>query len=181
MDYCNGGDLEDLLAKRLRFTEKEARHILSQIVQGYKSIIKEKVVHRDLKLANILIHFENKSEEETLGNRKNFQLWKYTCPLTENIKIVIADLGFAKQITSEYMAETQCGTPLFMAPEVLQGKEYGRKVDVWSIGTIFYEMLTGFVPFTGRNQMDLVRNLEKGNYLFPKAVNLSLEGLHFLN
>ena len=43
-----------------------------------------------------------------------------------------------------------------MAPEVLLGKEYGRKVDVWSIGTIFYEMLTGFVPFTGKNQMDLV-------------------------
>ena len=65
-------------------------------------------------------------------------------------------MGFAKKITSEYLAKTQCGTPLFMAPEVLLGKEYGRKVDVWSIGTIFYEMLTGFVPFTGKNQMDLV-------------------------
>lgn len=68
-----------------------------------------------------------------------------------------------------------------MAPEILRGKPYDSKVDVWSLGAIFYEMLTGFVPFTGRNQDDLIRNLEKGNYLFPKAIKLSLEGLHFLN
>ena len=68
-----------------------------------------------------------------------------------------------------------------MAPEILKGEKYDNKVDVWSLGTIFYEMLTGFVPFTGKNQDDLLENLEKGNYMFPKAVKLSLEGLHFLN
>ena len=68
-----------------------------------------------------------------------------------------------------------------MAPEILKGEKYDNKVDVWSLGTIFYEMLTGFVPFTGKNQEDLLKNLEKGNYMFPKAVKLSLEGLHFLN
>ena len=68
-----------------------------------------------------------------------------------------------------------------MAPEILRGEEYDNKVDVWSLGAMFYEMLTGFVPFTGINQQDLIRNLEKGNYMFPKAIKLSLEGLHFLN
>lgn len=68
-----------------------------------------------------------------------------------------------------------------MAPEILNGRPYDSKVDVWSLGTIFYEMLTGFVPFTGRNQNDLKRNVESGNYMFPKGIKLSLEGLHFLN
>ena len=74
-----------------------------------------------------------------------------------------------------------CGTPLNMAPEILKGARYDHKVDVWSLGTVFYEMLTGFSPFTGMNKDDLKRNLEKGNYHFPKHLKLSLEGLDFLN
>ena len=74
-----------------------------------------------------------------------------------------------------------CGTPLNMAPEILQGEKYDHKVDVWSLGTIFYEMLTGFAPFTGMNKGDLKKNLTKGNYMFPKHIKLSLEGLDFLN
>ena len=103
MEYCNGGDLEDILASRVRFDEKEARYILSQIIKGFKAISQEKVVHRDLKLANVLIHFEDKSENETLGNRKEFRKYKYTCSLTENVKIVIADLGFAKQLKTDHL------------------------------------------------------------------------------
>lgn len=68
-----------------------------------------------------------------------------------------------------------------MAPEILRGEPYGPKVDVWSLGTIFFEMLTGFSPFTGMNKEDLKRNLEKGNWMFPKHIQLSLEGLDFLN
>jgi serine/threonine protein kinase len=74
-----------------------------------------------------------------------------------------------------------CGTPLYMAPEILQGKPYDHKVDVWSLGAVFYEMLTGFTPFTGRNKNDLKNNLEIGNYKFPKHIKMSLEGLDFLN
>jgi serine/threonine-protein kinase ULK2 len=66
------------------------------------------------------------------------------------------------------MTQTVCGTPLNMAPEVLRGAQYNHKVDVWSLGIVFYEMLTGFTPFTGRNKDDLKRNLSKGNYRFPK-------------
>ena len=138
-------------------------------------------MHRDLKLANVLIHFTNKNEGETIGSPESFRKYQYTCSLMEDIKIVIADLGFAKQLRQDYLAKTVCGTPLFMAPEILNGQQYDSKVDVWSLGAMFYEMLTGFTPFTGRNQIDLIRNLEKGNYLFPKAISLSLEGLHFLN
>ena len=79
------------------------------------------------------------------------------------------------------LTQTMCGTPVYMAPEILQGKPYDHKVDVWSLGTVFYEMLTGFTPFTGRNKADLKNNLEVGNYRFPKNIKMSLEGLDFLN
>lgn len=68
-----------------------------------------------------------------------------------------------------------------MAPEILKGQTYNHKVDVWSLGTVFFEMLTGFLPFTGRNKDDLQNNLEIGNYMFPKHIKMSLEGLDFLN
>lgn len=74
-----------------------------------------------------------------------------------------------------------CGTPLYMAPEILHGRPYDHKVDVWSLGAVFYEMLTGFTPFTGVNKADLKKNLEQGNYRFPKQIKMTLEGLDFLN
>ena len=68
-----------------------------------------------------------------------------------------------------------------MAPEIHNNFSYGHKVDVWSTGTIFYEMLTGFNPFTSRNLPELLSKLNNGMYNFPKTVKLSLEGLDFLN
>lgn len=68
-----------------------------------------------------------------------------------------------------------------MAPEILKGHQYDSKVDVWSLGTIFYEMLTGFTPFTGTSKDDLKKNLENGNYRLPKSIKISLEGLDFMN
>lgn len=68
-----------------------------------------------------------------------------------------------------------------MAPEVLNGKKYNHKADVWSLGIIFFEMITGFMPFTGRDKKDLSNNLAKGDYKFPKKLLISLQGLHFLN
>lgn len=68
-----------------------------------------------------------------------------------------------------------------MAPEVLNGKRYNHKADVWSLGIVFFEMITGFTPFTGKDKNDLKNNLEKGIYKLPKKLKLSLSGLDFLN
>ena len=68
-----------------------------------------------------------------------------------------------------------------MAPELITGQQYNSKVDVWALGTVFYEMITGFAPFTGNNKQDLINNLKKGQYMIPKQIKLSLEGLDFLN
>ena len=68
-----------------------------------------------------------------------------------------------------------------MAPEVLSGAKYDHSVDVWSLGCAFYEMLTGFTPFTGISQANLIENIYKGVYYFPKTLKLSLQALSFLN
>lgn len=79
----------------------------------------------------------------------------------------IADLGFARKCEENNLAETGCGTPLLMAPEVLNGKKYSHKADVWSLGCLYYELITGFVPFTGRDHQNLRDNLRKGDYSIP--------------
>ena len=72
------------------------------------------------------------------------------------------------------MTETICGTPLVMAPEVLNGNKYNHKADVWSMGVVFFEMLVGFTPFTGRDKADLKKNLLIGDYGLPRELRLSL-------
>ena len=76
---------------------------------------------------------------------------------------------------------TVCGSPLYMAPEIHEGISYDAKVDVWSTGTIFYEMLTGFNPFMSMGLSELKTKISDGMYNFPKTVKMSLEGLVFLN
>lgn len=73
MKYCNGGDLDDLRQLRTRFSEQEARYFLSQIVKGFKAINDLNVLHRDLKLANILVHFKNVDMETVLAGGQQFQ------------------------------------------------------------------------------------------------------------
>ena len=119
--------------------------------------------------------------ERVLKGGLQLKQFKSETNLIGNVDVVIADLGFAKELGNGDLAETMCGTPLNMAPEILTGEKYDHKVDVWSLGTVFYEMLTGFTPFTGMNKADLKHNLAKGNYMFPKHIKLSLEGLDFLN
>jgi serine/threonine-protein kinase ULK/ATG1 len=97
------------------------------------------------------------------------------------MQIKIADLGFARELSYEDVTETVCGTPLVMAPEVLNGRHYNHKADVWSLGIVFFEMITGFAPFTGKDKADLKNNLEKGLYKLPKKLHLSLQGLDFIN
>lgn len=68
----------------------------------------------------------------------------------------MADLGFAKKLEDFCaLTNTQLGTPLYMAPEIFEGQSYSHKVDVWALGVVFYQMLTGITPFTGMDRRDL--------------------------
>jgi len=101
--------------------------------------------------------------------------------LNEEINILIGDLGFARELRPFSMANSKLGSPLFMAPEILKGHAYDSAVDVWSLGIMFYELLTGFVPFTGVSEKYMIISIEKGEYWLPKEISLSIDGLSFLN
>ena len=171
MELCNAGDIENLKELRGgRFSEFEARLIIRQLVNGFKEIYKQQVMHRDLKLANLLLHlpeypFDLGIKGATRADRKQGteELLKnldFTVP--GRVQVKIADLGFARELNYDELSSTMCGTPLVMAPEVLNGQRYNHKADVWSLGIVFFEMLVGFTPFTGRDKPDLKRNLERG-------------------
>jgi len=171
MELCNAGDIENLKDLRGgRFNELEARIILRQLVEGFKEIYKQQVMHRDLKLANLLLNLPEYPFDLGIKGPLKAQRKQQIDDLLKNlditvpgrIQVKIADLGFARELNYEDLSETMCGTPLVMAPEVLNGKRYNHKADVWSLGIVFFEMLVGFTPFTGRDKPDLKRNLEKG-------------------
>lgn len=150
-------------------------------MEGIAAIKEAKVMHRDLKLPNIMLQFSTLDsfvEPEVLKEHiKNFDFKTDS----QTITVKIADLGSARKLEDGELAATGCGTPLLMAPEVLLGQNYNHKADVWSIGCLYYELLTGFKPFTGVNQLNLLENLKIGDYNFPKTVKLSLMGADFLN
>ena len=104
-----------------------------------------RVVHRDLKLANLLIHFP-----AMVGNEDQINAdWLKKVDLRKmSFFVKIADLGFSKIQQDPYeLSTTYCGTPINMAPEVLNRAMYNYKADVWSLGTILFELLTGKSPF----------------------------------
>lgn len=101
-------------------------------------------MHRDLKLANILKH---------------------------NGIIKLADFGFAKLLGTDNYTATMLGSPLNMAPEVLDGKEYNSKADIWSVGTCFYELLFGKPPYTANNIIDLIKTIKTKSLEFPRKIN----------
>ncbi len=134
-------------------------------------------MHRDLKLPNIMVNFTEVPQDVCHNN--SFDLKKYIREFNfeakhKTVQLKIADLGFARRLQESELAETNCGTPLLMAPEILDGKLYGHKADVWSLGCLFYEMLTGFPPFTGHDIGSLKANLRKGDYQIPKTIRLSI-------
>ena len=130
MEYINGGNLFSFVKKRRKLSEKTARFLFRQIILGIKHIHSQKIVHRDIKLENILIDLNN------------------------NIKI--CDFGIGRILNSKnQMLHDKCGTPMYMAPEILlssKTKGYeGFPVDIWSAGISLYIMLSGTLPFNLKN------------------------------
>jgi serine/threonine protein kinase len=157
LEYCNGGDLQNyMLARGKHLVEEEARLIFRQIISGMAAIKAKDVIHRDLKLPNILCHFTDLQDKEAL----NVYLKKFDFKEKHaSLVVKIADLGFSRKLQENEVAVTGCGTPLMMAPEIYLAKGYGHKADVWSLGCIFYELLIRKVPFPAKTVPDLIRQL----------------------
>uniref|UniRef100_A0A8D0BR47 non-specific serine/threonine protein kinase n=1 Tax=Salvator merianae TaxID=96440 RepID=A0A8D0BR47_SALMN len=150
MEYCNGGDLADYLHSMRTLSEDTIRLFLQQIAGAMKVLHSKGIIHRDLKPQNILLSF--------VGGKKSNP---------NNIRIKIADFGFARYLQNNMMAATLCGSPMYMAPEVIMSQHYDAKADLWSIGTIIYQCLTGKAPFQASSPQDLRLFYEKNKMLMP--------------
>ncbi|CAL1298292.1 unnamed protein product [Larinioides sclopetarius] len=150
IEFCNGGDLSEYLNVKGSLSEDTIRHFLRQIAEAMKVLNQKEVVHRDLKPQNILLCHSGKLD-----------------PPPSEITLKIADFGFARFLTDGGMAATLCGSPMYMAPEVIMSLKYDAKADLWSIGTIVFQCLTGRAPFTANNPQMLKNFYEKNANLTP--------------
>ena len=129
-ELANGGTLRELLSlKGGCLPESEAKKVLMQIIDGFCYLYEQKVIHRDVKLDNLLIHFP-KMRGEINWNKVNLD--------TDEFVIKIADFGYSRVLDWDETTKNKCGTPLLMAPEVIQNKNYGHKRDVWALGALFF-------------------------------------------
>lgn len=148
-EYCNGGTLEKQISSYRNTPEKViplAKSItyFGEILSAFKLLTRNKIMHRDLKPDNILLH---------------------------NGKIKIADFGFSKSLRSPTdLAQTMLGSPIYMAPEVLNGDPYTMKADIWSLGVVLYEMVFGVCPFQSQQIGKLIQILQVEEVKYPKSI-----------
>uniref|UniRef100_A0A7N6B7W3 non-specific serine/threonine protein kinase n=1 Tax=Anabas testudineus TaxID=64144 RepID=A0A7N6B7W3_ANATE len=148
--YCNGGDLADYLQAKGTLREETLRVFLQQIAAAMRILNSKGIIHRDLKPQNILLSYAGRKKSNISG-----------------IRIKIADFGFARYLQSNMMAATLCGSPMYMAPEVIMSQNYDAKADLWSIGTVIYQCLVGKPPFQANSPQDLRMFYEKNKNLQP--------------
>ena len=180
MEYCNGGELSQALEKYQKkfgkpFSQEIVQHLMRQIIDAFKYIHGLKIIHRDIKLDNILLNFDTEEDKE------NLNMMKAQCK--------IIDFGFACRISKSGLQYSTLGSPINMDPIILKklnstGRKsrqlgYDQKADIWSLGTICYEMLIGKSAFDAEDMDELVSKIEDGTYTVP--TNLSREVISFLN
>ena len=178
MEFCNGGELSKNLEKYMMkngtaFPEELVQHFMRQIIDAFKYIHGKKIIHRDVKLDNILLHFDNEED------KKNFNLMK--------AQVKIIDFGFSCIYND--IKKSILGSPINMDPLILKKLTdstgatrelgYDMSADIWSIGTICYEMLIGKSAFDSNDIKELSDKIEKGAYKVP--TNISAELVSFLN
>eukprot|EP00347_Sterkiella_histriomuscorum_P019965 403339616 len=174
LEYCNGGDLETYLEKKLVLTEEELRIIFQQVLLAMQEMQRIRAVHRDIKNANILLHFCDYPQD--LSNKF------YQKPLSQGrVKVKLADFGFSTILGINEQTKTQCGTPLNMAPEVLNGQYYNYKVDMWSLGVSMFEALLGTPPFFGKDRDELTDNINQGLIRLQTNLDISSSCIDFLS
>ena len=185
-EYCNGGSLEQAMKYHSDtygnpISEEIARYFIFNILQGIIYLNKNNLIHRDIKSDNILLHYENEEDLITHDFLK--------------AKIKIIDFGFARYLEQDELAGSLVGTPMYMEPSILKtfmtSKSrvvdgfYDKKVDVWSLGILTYELLIGIVPFVARNIKGLFHSVEQRDFCIPKeekrTFRLSEAAINFID
>ncbi|KAF2343225.1 Protein kinase domain, partial [Trinorchestia longiramus] len=148
MEYVPGGELYYYLRRRGRFTVSEAQFYSAEILLALKELHSNKIVYRDLKPENILLDKEG--------------------------HVKLTDFGFSKTLNTT--AFTQCGTPEYLAPEIILGNPYDKTVDFWALGIIIYEMIVGCPPFFDQEHHIMYEKIINDDVKYPymekKAKNL---------
>ena len=149
MEYLQGGELLAYVEKKGKLTEKEAKTFFSQMVRGILYCHQNNLIHRDLKLENMLL--VNEAEE----------------------KIKIIDFGIAGAAANFKIEEMDTGSLNYMAPECflnVKDKKIDGGVDVWAMGVILFGMLVGYLPFKGNNNAEKINAIKNSEYRIPNSV-----------
>jgi serine/threonine protein kinase len=151
--FAEGGDVFDRLAQRTAYTERDARQLSKTLLQTLNDMHALKICHRDLKPENLLLKGQ----------------W-------DDAAIMLADFGFAKYIPDEGL-KTRCGTPAFVAPEIIKGQAYKQQVDMWSCGCLIYMIIGGYPPFRDETHRGLFRKIRAADFTFHKKYwsNVSID------
>lgn len=151
-ELCAGGELYDYLVEREVMPEAEARRIFGQLCLAVAYIHDRGIVHRDLKLENVL--------------------------LDERCNVKLGDFGFTREFEGKNLMETFCGTTGYAAPEMLAGRRYtGEKVDIWSLGIILYALVCGTLPFDDDDEAVMKGKILQGDYDLPEHLSEECCGL----
>lgn len=151
MEYVSGGSLHGYLKSHTnrRLPEHEAKRIFKQVVEGIRYCHNRCITHRDIKLENLLLDDE------------------------KNIKII--DFGFSTCIPNDKRVKIFCGTPSYMAPEIVNKTEYcGPPADVWALGVLLFTMLCGCFPYRGASDQELYTKISNADYRVPPEVFIQL-------
>lgn len=205
MEFCQLGDLSYFIKKRDRLASHAAttdmmrkyppqvggglnevvvRHFLKQLSSALEFLRARNFIHRDIKPQNLLLnpsplHMSQAPTENVYTASEDSLVPVVGVESLPMLKV--ADFGFARSLPSTSLAETLCGSPLYMAPEILRYEKYDAKADLWSVGTVVYEMVVGRPPFRASNHVELLRRIERGEdrIAFPEGLLVSdeLKGL----
>lgn len=147
--------------------EVVVRHFLQQLASALQFLRVRNLIHRDVKPQNLLLNpspeYFLKSTPSPMPYQSSDDALEPVCGVRSLPMLKIADFGFARSLPSTSLAETLCGSPLYMAPEILRYEKYDAKADLWSVGTVLYEMVTSRPPFRAANHVELLRKIEKTN------------------
>jgi len=143
MELVTGGELFDKIVEKGQYTENEASIIVKKMLSAVEYLHNQGIAHRDLKPENLLL----KSTSDT--------------------EVMISDFGLSKIVSQQSIMDTACGTPYYVAPEVLLSTGYDKEVDLWSVGVITYLLLCGFPPFYGESLPEVFEQIMKADYDFP--------------
>ena len=200
MEFCELGDLSYFIKKRDTLSRHDTtadmirkypnpaagglnevivRHFLKQLSSALQFLRARNFIHRDVKPQNLLLDpsplFYAKAKPEAVPYAAHDKSLSPVIGIESLPTLKIADFGFARSLPSTSLAETLCGSPLYMAPEILRYEKYDAKADLWSVGTVLYEMMVGKPPFRASNHVELLRKIERGEdrIKFPEEVYLS--------